>query len=125
MSTTRAGLEVVDPSPTGLSEAIRRLSEYDKGQEVRRVTAAATIALADDLVLVTTGAVAVAVTLPLAREAQRKLYHVKKIDAGIGTVVVTRAGGDLIDGAATTVLAVANSAVRLLPDALGNAWWLV
>jgi hypothetical protein len=101
------------------------LSEFDRGQEVRRTSAALTMALDDDLILVTTDGSAIAITLPLASEAQRKLYHVKKIDAGAGTVVVTGAGSDLINGAATLTLYNINDAVALLPEADNDAWWSV
>ena len=125
MSTTRANLEFFDPRPEGVAEAVRRLSEYDRGQEVRRLTAAATIAPDDDLVLVTTGGVGVTVTLPLAKEAQRKLYHIKKIDGAAGAVTVARQGSDTIDGAISKSLATQYETLELLPDASGNAWWSV
>ena len=125
MSTTRVGLEFVDPSLEGLAESLRRVTEFDRLQQVRRVTVNTTLEPDDDLVLVTTGAGTITITLPLAKEAQRKLFHVKKIDAAVGTIAITAASGDLIETAASVSVTAFLNTATVLPDPDGSAWWLV
>jgi hypothetical protein len=74
---------------------------------------------ADFAVMVTTGAAAVAITLPAAPAAGR-LVAVKKVDAGVGAVTVTPAAGT-IDGAANAVLGAQGHGVLLHFD--GANWW--
>ena len=70
----------------------------------------------ESLILVTAGAGGVPVTLPLAVNNYGKVYWVAKMDVAVGVVTVTRAGGDLIDGAATSVLVNQWDAVGLISD---------
>ena len=75
----------------------------------------------DTAVMVTTGAGAIAITLPPAPVPGR-LCAVKKVDAGAGTVTVTPAAGTL-DGAANQVLAAQNHGVLVQFD--GANWFTV
>lgn len=71
--------------------------------------------------LVTTGAGAVAITLPAAPSVGR-MAAVKKVDAGAGAVTITPAAGQL-DGAANQALAAQNHGVLVQWD--GANWWTV
>jgi len=72
----------------------------------------------ESLILVTAGAGGVPVTLPLAVNNYGKVYWIAKVDAAVGVVTVTRSGGDLIDGAATTVLTNQWDVVGVISDGI-------
>lgn len=72
-------------------------------------------------VLVTTGAGAIAIALPVAPSTGR-MAAVKKVDAGAGTVTVTPAAGTL-DGAVSQPLAGQNTGILVQFD--GANWWTV
>ena len=59
---------------------------------------------ADHVILVTTGASAITITLPTAVGITGKPYKIKKADAGAGTVVIDGNSSETIDGAATLTL---------------------
>ena len=60
-------------------------------------------------------------TLPAVSAANLgKTYCVKKVDAGVGTVTVARAGADLIDGAVSVVLGAQFAYVWLRSDGVSN-----
>ena len=60
-------------------------------------------------------------TLPAVSAANLgKTYCVKKVDAGVGTVTVARAGADLIDGAVNVVLGAQWNYVWLRSDGAAN-----
>lgn len=60
----------------------------------------------------------IAITLPAATATH--LIAVKKIDLSVNTVTVTRAGADLIDGAATKVLTLQWESYFFVPDRVSN-----
>jgi hypothetical protein len=72
--------------------------------------------------LATAGAAALVLTLPLAANQPAKVYVVKKIDPGVGTVDITPQGGELIEMAPVWQLAVQFETVILGND--GAGWWL-
>ena len=60
-------------------------------------------------------------TLPAVSAANLgKMYCVKKVDAGVGTVTVARAGADLIDGAVSVVLGAQWNYVWLRSDGVSS-----
>lgn len=71
---------------------------------------------------VTTGAVALPLILPLAANQPSKVYVVKKVDAGAGTVDITPQGAELIEMAPVWQLAVQFEVVVIGND--GANWWL-
>lgn len=108
----------------------RRSAEVNPEQDVRRVTVDTTLDSNDDLVLVDATAGVVTVTLPFVDDAQRKLYTVKKIDAGGNAVTVQGGGAETIDGG-TISLANQYDLVMVLAErdtesatTLSN-WWKV
>lgn len=69
----------------------------------------------------TGGGAGITGTLPAISAANLgKTYCVKKIDAGAGVITVARAGADLIDGAANTVVAAQWDYVWLRSDGVSN-----
>ena len=85
---------------------------------VRAVSTSSTVADADD-VIVATGTITI--TLPLASQSVGRTLVVK--NAGAGTVTVAAAGSDLIDGAASYPMAVANQSVTVVGAASGQ--WVI
>lgn len=64
------------------------------------------------------------ITLPSALSARWRKYIIKKVDVSANSVVVTAAGGDNIDGAATRVLTAQYEFVEIQSDGV-NTWWVV
>lgn len=93
-------------------------SSYD----VRPLTAAYTLVRTDGTAIADASGGAFAVTLPLAAEVPGQTYRVKKTDASANAVTVTRAGTDLIDGAATYVLAIQYQSVTIQSTGWG---WII
>jgi hypothetical protein len=85
---------------------------------VRAVSTSSTVADADD-VIVATGTITI--TLPLASQSVGRTLVIK--NAGVGTVTVAAAGSDLIDGAATFPMALANESVTVVGAAAGQ--WVI
>ena len=87
------------------------------------VVANTTLTTTNNVVLVTTGAGNKTITLPHALDNASRVYTVKKVDAGIGTVTVTAVGTDTIDGAATVVLLAQWNTVTIISD--GANWYKI
>lgn len=77
----------------------------------------------DDVILVSTGAVARTITLPVASTVTGKIYHVKKIDTGGGSVIIDANGSELIDGALTAMITIQYEAITFQSD--GNNWYIL
>lgn len=75
------------------------------------------------VLLVTTGGVNRTITLPVAAETVGKVYVVKKVDAGVGDVVITGAGAETIDGAASQTLAARWDVIMIVCD--GGQWYII
>jgi hypothetical protein len=83
-----------------------------------------TILGTDAIVLVSTGNSARTMTLPAASQMGQILI-IKKIDAGTGTVIVSRAGADTIQGATTkTLAAVQYNELVLYADGV-STWYIM
>ena len=73
--------------------------------------------------LATAGGAALTVLLPLSTNQPFKLYAIKKIDAGVGTVDVTPQGGELIENAPVLQLVAQYEVVIIQNDAAN--WWVL
>lgn len=81
----------------------------------------------DPVILATTGAGALAILLPQTTDQMAKVYAIKKIDAGAGTVDITAQGGDLIELAPVYQLAAPLEGIIIVSDGgtpIGN-WWII
>ena len=82
----------------------------------------------ESLILGTGGAGGITIQLPSASAPAPsnygKTYIIKKVDAGVGAVTVTRAGADLVDGAVNLALAAQYDVVIITSDGAGN-WHVV
>ena len=79
-----------------------------------------TIANFANIYRVTTGASTIAATLPTAVGFPGQVLIVKKIDAGVGIVVLTPVGGQTIDGLATFTLSAQGQYMGLVSN--GATW---
>jgi hypothetical protein len=70
----------------------------------------------EQVILCTTGALAITVTLPAPSVSQGKIFTVKKIDSGVGTVTINSIGGGTIDGQGSWVNANQYVYVRVISD---------
>ena len=77
--------------------------------------------ISDDVNLVTTGASTVTLTLP-AVSSGRKIT-VKKVDSGVGTVVIQRNSTDTIDGAISKTLYYQYESLTVICD--GTNWFII
>lgn len=88
---------------------------------VRSVTASATAAFADSLILADTTAGNVTITLPTvgSSRALGKQFIVKRMTAGANTLTVAAASGETIDGAASQTIASQYATLRIIGTATG------
>lgn len=93
------------------------------GGSVRTVTASATVAGDDFLILADCTAGAVTLTLPAAATSNGRYLVAKKIDASANAMTLDASGAELIDGAATKVATMQYVALTLFCD--GAGWWIV
>lgn len=70
----------------------------------RAVAASGAITAIDDILLATGGGAGITLTLPTAASAFRRVFTVKKVDAGVGVVTVDGSGAETIDGAASVLI---------------------
>jgi len=109
-------------TPAGL--AWRNLVLSDIPTPVVSKSAAYTATSSDHTILATAGAAGWALTLPLAASVSAGFELViKQVDNGVGTVTITAAGSDKIDGAATYALNAQYMFVRFISD--GSANWYI
>lgn len=81
------------------------------------------IAAREPVILATTGAAALVITLQPVTSQLAKVYAIKKIDAGVGTVDITPTVPDLIDGAPVYQLAVQYEGIIIVCEPGG--WWIL
>lgn len=77
----------------------------------------------DNVVLVTTGSSSLTMTLPTTVGAIGKMYMIKKVDSGLGTVTIATTSSQKIDGEFTQVIPFQWASLTLLSD--GANWYLV
>lgn len=97
------------------ARAINAAIEYD----ITSIASAATVA--HDLVLVSTGASNLIVGLPPADDYAKRPIRIKKVDAGVGKVLIDTAGSETIDGAASYTVSSQWQLAVLLSD--GANWY--
>lgn len=81
-----------------------------------------TLSAAHYMVTVDASGAARTITLPAAASHTKRVYVIKKIDSSGNTVTVDGNAAELIDGAATKVLAVQYASVVIQSD--GTSWWV-
>jgi len=81
-----------------------------------------TVLASDNIILVTTGGGGVTITLPTAGSASGRIYQIKKVDSGAGTLTVSGNGSN-IDGASTITTATQYQSFTVVSD--GTQWWAV
>ncbi|MNT84089.1 hypothetical protein D3C72_2240570 [compost metagenome] len=81
-----------------------------------------TLSSAHCTVLVDASAAARTITLPTAASSTRRIYTIKKIDASANTVTIDGNASEVIDGAATQVLATQWSALTIQSN--GTSWFI-
>ena len=84
---------------------------------------AAYAAAKETVILVTTGAAAIVVTLPVAASNPAKVYAIKKVDAGVGTVDITPQGAELVDNVTPYQLIAQYDTVIIANDTAN--WWVL
>lgn len=106
-----------------MRDFFRELPDTEHRLRTRRVTAVGTLLAEDDFILFTTGGHVW--NLPAARTLAGRRFSFK-LWAG-GAVTLTPNGAELIDGAATYVIAAVNDSVALIAmeTAAGTWGWIV
>lgn len=70
-------------------------------RRVRDVTASGTVRLMDATLVANAASGAITLTLPLAKDAKGRMYHIVKTDATANAVTIDGNGSETINGAAT------------------------
>lgn len=73
-----------------------------------------------EVILVTTGALAITINLPAASTSGVE-KHIKKVDNGAGIIIINRNGTDLIQGNTSITLTTENESIDIVAD--GSASW--
>lgn len=87
------------------------------------VTAAYTVPVGVDLVLVDATSAGVTVTLPAASGATKRRITVKKVDASGNAVTIDGSGTETIDGTTTHAMSTQYESATVQSD--GTQWWIV
>lgn len=104
---------------TGQTAIIKGLS-----LNVRTVTNANyTLTRVDDIVLFSTGGTNRTATLPASATVLNKVYHIKKIDAGAGKIIIDGDGSETIDGDLTPEITARFESFMLVND--GSNWHVI
>lgn len=91
----------------------------DIAGDIREVSTSYSVLASDRSILATSGAAGITVTLPAAVKGAR--FEIKKVDSGLGPVLVATTNGQKIDGANTKMLASQHESSTLISN--GNAWF--
>lgn len=89
---------------------------------INTISSSSTLTLEQEYLFVTTTS-NVTLTLPLATNATKVRYIIKKVSADSNTITITRAGSDTIDGTNTKVLTTQYETITIISD--GNSWLVV
>lgn len=82
-----------------------------------------TLTGSDVVVLFTTGASNRTATLPAAASSTGKVFYIKKVDSGAGTVIIDGNASETIDGATTYTITIQYEAITIVCD--GSAWYIL
>ncbi len=82
-----------------------------------------TLTANDDVVLFSTGGTTRTATLPAASTVTGKIYHIKKIDAGVGLVTIDGNGSETIDGDVTPDITAQYESFMIVSD--GSNWHVI
>lgn len=110
----------IEPDPVDLSPyALIGSSSY---LNVRTVTATASPAASDYLLLVDATAGAVTINLPAAASNAKRVLIIKKTDGSANAVTLDGNAAETIDGSATKVISTQYQSFTIQCD--GSAWWI-
>lgn len=90
---------------------------------IRETDASGDVLFDDSTVLADATGGAVALDLPPAAQAYRRVLAFKKIDASVNAVTIAADGAETIDGAGTQPLAAQYDSLTIQSD--GQAWWII
>lgn len=93
------------------------------GANIRTVSANLTAAATDHTILADATSAALTITLPAASGATRRIYIIKKIDAGTNSVTIDGNASETIDGAVTYSLSTQYKYVTIQSN--GSAWFVI
>lgn len=93
------------------------------GQQVTSISSSTTADATAVVWLVNATGGSVTLTLPTAASAQRRVYHVKKTDSSLNTVIVAGNGAETIDGSNTQSLIAQYESIQIVSD--GTAWYIL
>ena len=105
------------------STIIGALSVVDDANTRAITTTPITLDRDDRTLLVDTTVGDITLNLPTAASARFKIYTIKKIDAGVDTVIIDGNGSETIDDATTKVLAAQYESITIQSD--GTDWWIL
>lgn len=111
--------------PRVVADAINDQEKRVTGLEpaTASVTAAYTVPVGVDLVLVDATSAGVTVTLPAASGATKRRITVKKVDASGNAVTIDGSGTETIDGTTTHAMSTQYESATVQSD--GTQWWIV
>lgn len=109
--------EMVEPLAV---EYVRNTGELHLSHED---VAAGKTAAKYSVILVTTGAGNITITLPVAADSEGKVYAIKKVDGGAGNVIIDGDGAETIDGAATQTILNRWGSIIIVCDGIG--WYIL
>ncbi len=82
-----------------------------------------TATINDDVILVSTGATTRTISFPAASTLTGKIYHIKKIDSGVGLVTLDPNGSETIDGDLTPDITTQYESFMIVSD--GSNWHVI
>ena len=98
-------------------------SEIDIFAKIATVSADYTALALDDVILVTTGAVTRTVSFAAASTLTGKIYHIKKVDSGVGKVTLDPNGTETIDEGLTADIKFQYESIMMVSD--GSNWHII
>lgn len=108
-------------SASGWTVSVTNTNAFYKA--IRTITATDSVSTTDSTILCDATAGALTLNLPAASAGNKRVLHVKKIDASANAVIIDPNGAETIDGAATRALAAQWDAVTLQSN--GTAWFVI
>lgn len=116
IGATGTVLKVSGGLPTWASNALSATVSTKTGTDY-------TLQTSDDVVLFSCGASNRTANLPTASGNGGKIFYIKKIDPGAGTVIIDGVSSETIDGATTYTLVSQYQSVTIISN--GSAWYIL